>query len=100
MLDDPQLEELRKEIDAVDHEILALLAKRAEIVLRVGDLKREKSLPVFDPSREAALFKRLSGDADAPLDPLSVEEIFKGIVTHCRRLEEEHMHTGQPADRG
>ncbi|MHC4671528.1 MAG: chorismate mutase, partial [Planctomycetota bacterium] len=33
------LEDLRKQIDAVDHELVDLLNRRAEIVVQVGKLK-------------------------------------------------------------
>ncbi|MCH2108339.1 MAG: chorismate mutase [Polyangiaceae bacterium] len=91
MLDDPELKKLRDAIDRLDHELLSVLKKRAEIVMRVGDLKRIKDLPVYDPAREEALFQRLAADAEAPLDAEAVRSVFREVVHNCRRLEEDHV---------
>ncbi len=91
MIEDAELDELRGRIDELDHQMLSLLRRRAEVVMQVGDLKREKKLHVYDPKREEKLLARLSGDANLPLDEQGVRGIFAEIVSHCRRLEEAHM---------
>lgn len=91
MIEDPEIDRLRQEIDRIDHAILAQLRRRAEIVLSVGDRKRERGLAVYDPSRERALLRRLSEEAQAPLDPMAVISVFESLVEQCRRLEDEHV---------
>ncbi len=71
MIQDAELDELRGRIDELDHQMLSLLKRRAEVVMLVGDLKREKKLHVYDPKREEKLLARLSGDASLPLDRLT-----------------------------
>lgn len=46
------LKEYRSEIDAIDTIISAMLEKRFSITDKVGKLKKELSLPIFDRSRE------------------------------------------------
>lgn len=91
MIDDPAIDVLRQRIDAIDHELMALLAKRLDVVHLVGEVKRAKSLPVFDPGREERLLLRLIQDAPARLDERAVREIFHAIVSQCRRMEGEQI---------
>lgn len=46
------LKEYRSEIDAIDTIISAMLEKRFSITDKVGKLKKEQGLPIFDRSRE------------------------------------------------
>ncbi|PIQ72178.1 hypothetical protein COS31_00735 [Candidatus Roizmanbacteria bacterium CG02_land_8_20_14_3_00_36_15] len=46
-----QLAEHRKEIDLCDKQIIEALAKRMEVVEKVGVLKKQHNVPPLDPSR-------------------------------------------------
>lgn len=52
------LSDLRKRIDAIDEEILTLVAERAEWVREVQSLKRASGLPVRSQDREREMFLR------------------------------------------
>lgn len=86
----PNLEELRREIDAVDQKILNLLHTRVALVLKVGEYKRERGIPVYDPVRESALLDRLSKAAEHPLDSTTVRRVFERLVDESRRIEQHH----------
>ena len=47
-----ELNDLRKEIDAIDEELVALFARRMNVSARIAGVKKEKSLPIFVPARE------------------------------------------------
>lgn len=47
------INELRKEIDAVDRELVELFARRMEVAAKISACKREQGLPVLDRAREA-----------------------------------------------
>jgi chorismate mutase len=87
----PDLEELRRGINAVDEEILKQLRARVRLVLQVGEYKRERGLQVYDPARESELYERLCGAAEHPLDRLTVRRVFERIVDECRRIEQHHV---------
>lgn len=91
MIDDPEIDWLRGQIDAIDHQILALVKQRLDVVLRVGDKKREKGLAVYDPKREERLLQGLAAEAADPLDPEAVLQIFRALVGECRRIESTHV---------
>jgi len=57
------LEELRKQIDELDRQLVALLSRRAEAALEAGRLKAATSLPIYEPAREFE-FADLKGDTD------------------------------------
>jgi chorismate mutase len=85
------LEALRRDIDAVDQEILKLLHKRVRLVMQVGEYKRERGIPVYDPERERELFERLSRAAEPPLDGDTVRRVFERLVDESRRIEQHHV---------
>jgi len=85
------LEELRGSIDEVDKKILELLHRRLALVMAVGEYKRERGIPVYDPERERALLERLGKAAEPPLDAHTVRSIFERIVDESRRIEQHHV---------
>ncbi len=46
---------LREQIDSIDSQLVALLAKRAKVTAQVGRIKQQYALPVYVPEREQAL---------------------------------------------
>ena len=76
-----QIEELRKEIDAVDSEILRQLNIRIELVFKIRDCKRQNKLPVEDIAREEDIVSNLEFDK---LDEDFVREIFKTIFSYSK----------------
>ena len=85
-----ELARCREEIERIDNEIVSLLARRLKLGKRTGDLKRVAGLPILDPTREAAVIRRVTGvarDADLPTEP--IREIFWQIVGMSRRVQEQ-----------
>jgi chorismate mutase len=86
------LEELahcRDEIERIDREIISLLARRITLGRRTGELKRLAGLPILDPTREAAVIRRVTGEArDVGLPTEPVREVFWQIVGMSRRAQE------------
>lgn len=85
------LDELRRGIDAVDQQILKLLHERVRLVMQVGEYKRERGIPVYDPARERALLDRLCKAAEPPLDADTIRRIFERLVDESRRIEQHHV---------
>lgn len=55
----PDLDELRRRLDAIDDRLQDLLIERLEIVSRVAAEKRNGSVPAHVPAREAQIIRRL-----------------------------------------
>ena len=84
-----ELARCRDEIERLDNEIIALLGKRLTLGKRTGALKRAAGLPILDPTREAAVIRRVTEHArqsGLPTEP--VREIFWQIVGMSRRAQE------------
>ncbi len=85
-----ELAKVRDEIEQIDREIIALLARRVTLGKQTGDLKRIAGLPILDPTREAAVIRRVAGAArDAGLPAEQVREVFWQIVGMSRRVQED-----------
>ena len=79
------LEPLRREIDAIDEQLVNLLAERRQRVQKVIALKQAKNLPVYHPSREEDLISKRREQASlAGLDPDHVEELFRSVLRQSR----------------
>ncbi len=83
----PALLALRDRIDAVDRELLALLNRRAQLALDVGEIKKHEGSPVFRPEREAQVIDGLKTVNPGPLKSDSVAPIWREIMSACRSLE-------------
>ena len=73
-----ELEELRKQIDAVDDGIVELLIRRIGIVGKIKDLKKSMGIPMEDLSREAEVVSRLSDGLPDSLKP-SVAHLYAAL---------------------
>ena len=84
-----ELARCRGEIERIDNEIISLLAERLALGKRTGDLKRIAGLPILDPTREAAVIRRVTTAArESGLPPEPIREIFWQIVGMSRREQE------------
>lgn len=92
-MQDQDLEALRRTIDDIDQRILTLVAERVRTVLAVGDHKRKKGLPVYDPERERRLIERLCHDPPSPLDAETVRRVFERLIDESRCIEQRHVGT-------
>ena len=50
-----ELNALRDKIDAVDRQLIDLLAARLALVGEVGEVKSRHGLPIYAPDREASI---------------------------------------------
>jgi len=81
------LPELRKQIDAVDAELLELLNRRAALALQVGEVKRAEGSVVFRPEREAQVIRGLQQHNPGPLKADGIAHVWREIMSSCRALE-------------
>jgi chorismate mutase/prephenate dehydratase len=81
------LQKLRKLIDELDRELLGLLNRRGEIVMKIRELKEENDVGVYDPVRESQIEKRLRELNNGPLSDDSVLRVYREIISACRALQ-------------
>lgn len=63
-----EINDLRKEIDTVDKELVSLFAKRMEISRQVAEYKKANNLPIHVPSRERDILQEVAMLAGSDLE--------------------------------
>ena len=83
------LPELRKEIDATDEQILALLLRRGELALQVAEEKQRLGRPLaYDPERERQVLDRIAALAGGgSLPPDAIRSIYREVISACLALQ-------------
>ncbi len=91
------LNDLRKQIDEIDAELLPLFTKRMECSRKVAEYKIANNMPVFDPSREEQI---LNNKADLVSDELktSVREFYSSIMKISKAMQTKIIGAGRKAD--
>lgn len=82
------LADLRKKIDIVDKDILALFLKRFELVDKVAEVKKANKIPVFVPGREDEILDRLVSGVDSKYASY-VRDLFIDILDISKRYQIE-----------
>jgi len=98
---DKTLDDWRRQIDALDTELLRLLNQRAAIACEIASIKVTSGLPAYDGNRERQVLARVVEKNTGPLDEQSVIDIFSGIIRETRRLGTQRMEeqSGEAAAR-
>jgi chorismate mutase-like protein len=79
---------IRREIDELDHELLALINRRARLAKKVAEVKDDEgSARYYRPEREAEVLRSLVVGNDGPLPGGHVARIFQEIMSACRALQ-------------
>lgn len=68
-----ELLELRREIDRIDAELVALFCQRMEVAARIADCKKKNNLPVYHPAREQEVLEKVAELAGAELEGYAKE---------------------------
>ena len=82
-----RLAEIRAAIDAIDDQLLTLLAARTELALEAGAAKAQLGREVHDPEREAALLARVAARGAGALTPEDLVELWTLLMAATRRAE-------------
>lgn len=82
--------ELRNKIDDIDQTLLRLLDKRAQIVKRVGELKKLQNLKIHDPHREKEILEKIIKAPHPHLLDSEVQSFFQSLISFFRRTESAH----------
>lgn len=81
----------RREIDALDLELLRLLNRRAAIACEIASVKIASSMPAYDPGREAQVLERITAQNSGPFEDENVRAIFHSIIHETRMLGTRKM---------
>ncbi len=78
----------RNKIDALDEQIVTLINQRAQAAAAIGEIKRQASLPVYEPTREQQVFAHVRSVNPGPLADTEIQHVFERIVDVMRTLQQ------------
>ncbi len=73
------LEEIRKDISAINDEMLALFVKRMELSAQVARYKKDHGLPTLDRKREEAILQKVADSTEEEFRSYAIK-FFKYIM--------------------
>lgn len=74
------VDEIRKQIDSLDNKIHDHLIKRAELVEKIGEFKRQNNIDIVQPDREMRMIRRLMARHRGALPKEAVVRIWRELV--------------------
>jgi chorismate mutase len=81
----------RKKIDELDRKLAALLNERAAAAVEIGRLKRNTSLPVYEPDRERAVIANVQRSSTGPLSERDLSQIYERIMDVMRSIQKHEI---------
>jgi len=84
------IDELRKEIDKIDSEIISLLAKRIALSQKIGNEKQTTGADIHVKTREITVLDqvKLLGNQSG-LDDAFITSLYQVVLTESRRVQGE-----------
>lgn len=92
-----ELARQRREIDAIDHHLVEILAQRFKVTHQVGLLKARVGLPAVDPARDHEKIAHIRQHAAAAgLNETTAEAIIRTIIAEVVKEHEAlRKHDGR-----
>ena len=87
------LDRCRVLIDELDIRLLQLLNERTAIVEKIGQIKQDLSLNIYEPKREEQVFQNVLSHNQGPLPKEAVMRIFERIIDEMRTVQKVRMQT-------
>lgn len=81
------LQEIRKKLDAIDKDLVALFEERMKLCADVASFKIETGKPVYDGEREKQKLEAVRQLAHGTFNEQAVTELFSQIMTISRRYQ-------------
>lgn len=81
------IDEIRTKINQLDNDLLEIFNQRAALALKIGNVKKELGLPIYDPRREKLIFERMQKLNNGPLDDAAIIRLFERVIDESRSLE-------------
>ncbi len=81
----------REQIDELDLALLRILNERTTIVEKIGRIKQELKLAIYEPKREDQVFENVTRHNGGPLSHEAVKRIFERIIDEMRTVQKIKM---------
>ena len=81
------LQEIRKQIDEVDEQIVRLFEQRMKLTKEVAEYKIATGKQVFDPAREGKKLETLGEKVTDPFNLAGIREVFRQLMSISRKRQ-------------
>jgi chorismate mutase / prephenate dehydratase len=82
-----KINDLRKEIDKIDSNIVRLIDQRGRITSSIGEIKNKRAQPVYRPDRESQVYSRVIRESKGPIKKECIKAVYREIMSGCLSLE-------------
>ena len=83
--------EWRKKIDELDRQIVELINQRAHAAHEIGKLKRNTSMPIYEPEREKIIFENVRKANRGPLPESELRQVYERIIDVMRNIQKNEI---------
>ena len=90
----------RKKIDELDHRLVQMLNERAKCAREIGKLKRNSSMPVYEPDRERIIYENIARQNPGPLSDVQLRQVYERLIDVMRQIQGDEMLPSQARDAG
>jgi len=90
-----ELEQLRSQIDLVDHELTDLLNQRFSLTELIAAIKEETGQPVLDTGRETKVIQKVTSSINNPELADSIATIFQVIMDESKQQQKNLLQLGE-----
>ena len=86
------IQDKRREIDAIDDGIVDLLIQRSTVSRELSMMKLSAGLPIADRSRETEVISKALDNAGGRLSEEAIFQIYEAIMAESRRVQQTVRH--------
>src|SRR5436309_10807840 len=81
----------RIKIDELDRRLVELLNQRAQAAHEIGKLKRNTSMPIYEPEREKTIFENVRRANRGPLPDSELRQVYERIIDVMRNIQKNEI---------
>lgn len=81
----------RKKIDELDHRLVEMLNERAQCAREIGKLKKNSSMPIYEPDRERIVFDNIARCNPGPLSDIQLRQVYERLIDVMRQIQGDEM---------
>lgn len=85
-----ELDQLRRQMDEINIQLLELLSRRAKLAQMIGQVKKKQGINRFDPVRERDMLERITEINPGPFDDETIRHLFKQIFKASLDLQQKN----------
>jgi chorismate mutase len=91
--------EWRLKIDELDRQLVGLINQRAHCAEEIGKLKRNSSIPIYEPDREQIIFDNIARQNKGPLTQVQLRQVYERLVDIMRQIQVDESGQAPVAER-